>query len=145
MPVVTICSNFEAQEIKSVTVSIVSPYICHEVMRPDSMILVFWMLSFKPYIYIYLAALVVLLGMWDLSIVVKAFLVMGLLVFLPCYCLFLTFRVQLTTCIHHIIKHDYPSRWTAIVDKIGFYLQSDNSACWLGILLCLYQLVKNYE
>nr|XP_026265342.1 importin-7 [Urocitellus parryii] len=54
-------------------------------------------------------------------------------------------RVQLTTCIHHIIKHDYPSRWTAIVDKIGFYLQSDNSACWLGILLCLYQLVKNYE
>ena len=65
--------------------------------------------------------------------------------FLPSYCLFLTFRVQLTTCIHHIIKHDYPSRWTAIVDKIGFYLQSDNSACWLGILLCLYQLVKNYE
>ncbi|XP_010144181.1 PREDICTED: importin-7, partial [Buceros rhinoceros silvestris] len=54
-------------------------------------------------------------------------------------------RVQLTTCIHHIIKHDYPSRWTAVVEKIGFYLQSDNSACWLGILLCLYQLVKNYE
>ncbi|KAM7163551.1 importin-7 [Macrochelys suwanniensis] len=54
-------------------------------------------------------------------------------------------RVQLTTCIHHIIKHDYPNRWTAVVEKIGFYLQSDNSACWLGILLCLYQLVKNYE
>uniref|UniRef100_A0A4W4GJV0 Importin N-terminal domain-containing protein n=1 Tax=Electrophorus electricus TaxID=8005 RepID=A0A4W4GJV0_ELEEL len=54
-------------------------------------------------------------------------------------------RVQLTTCIHHMIKHDYPGKWTAIVDKIGFYLQSDNSACWLGILLCLYQLVKNYE
>lgn len=44
-----------------------------------------------------------------------------------------------------MIKHDYPSKWTAIVDKIGFYLQSDNSAGWLGILLCLYQLVKNYE
>ncbi|XP_005989743.1 importin-7 isoform X2 [Latimeria chalumnae] len=54
-------------------------------------------------------------------------------------------RVQLTTCIHQIIKHDYPSRWTAVVDKIGFYLQSDNSSYWLGILLCLYQLVKNYE
>ena len=26
----------------------VSPSICHEVMRPDAMILVFWMLSFKP-------------------------------------------------------------------------------------------------
>nr|AAI55061.1 Ipo7 protein [Danio rerio] len=54
-------------------------------------------------------------------------------------------RVQLTTCIHHMIKHDYSGRWTAIVDKIGLYLQSDNSSYWLGILLCLYQLVKNYE
>ena len=33
---------------KSVTVSIVSPSVCHEVMGPDAMILVFWMLSFKP-------------------------------------------------------------------------------------------------
>ena len=35
-------------KIKSVTVSIVSPSISHEVMGPDAMILVFWMLSFKP-------------------------------------------------------------------------------------------------
>ena len=33
-------------QIKSVTVSIVSPSICHEVMEPDAMILVFWMFSF---------------------------------------------------------------------------------------------------
>ena len=38
----------EAPKIKSVTVSTVSPSICHEVMGPDVMILVFWMLSFKP-------------------------------------------------------------------------------------------------
>ena len=38
----------EPSKIKSVTVSIVSPFICHEVMGPDAMILVFWMLSFKP-------------------------------------------------------------------------------------------------
>ena len=31
----------EPPKIKSVTVSIVSPSICHEVMRPDAMILVF--------------------------------------------------------------------------------------------------------
>ena len=31
----------EPPEIKSVTVSIVSPSICHEVMGPDAMILVF--------------------------------------------------------------------------------------------------------
>ena len=39
---------WESKKIKSVTVSIVSPSTCHEVMRPDAMILVFWMLSFKP-------------------------------------------------------------------------------------------------
>ena len=38
----------EPTKIKSVTVSTVSPSICREVMGPDAMILVFWMLSFKP-------------------------------------------------------------------------------------------------
>ena len=38
----------EPRKIKSVTVSIVSPAICHEVMGLDAMILVFWRLSFKP-------------------------------------------------------------------------------------------------
>ena len=37
----------EPPKIKSSTVSIVSPSICHEVMGPDAVILVFWMLSFK--------------------------------------------------------------------------------------------------
>ena len=38
----------ETKKINSVTVSIVSPSICHEVMGPDAMNLVFWMLNFKP-------------------------------------------------------------------------------------------------
>ena len=38
----------EPKGIKSLNVSIVSPSICYEVMGPDAMILVFWMLSFKP-------------------------------------------------------------------------------------------------
>ena len=38
----------ESKKIKSITVSIVSPSVCHEVMGPDAMILVFWMLSLKP-------------------------------------------------------------------------------------------------
>ena len=38
----------EPKKIKFVTVSIVSPSICHEVMGPGAVILVFWMLSFKP-------------------------------------------------------------------------------------------------
>ena len=43
----------EPKNIKSVTVSTVSPSICHEVMGPDVMILVFWMLSFKPTFSLY--------------------------------------------------------------------------------------------
>ena len=38
----------EPKKIKSLTISFVSPSICHEVMGLDAMILVFWMLSFKP-------------------------------------------------------------------------------------------------
>ena len=38
----------EPHKIKSLTVSIVSPSISHEVIGPDAMILVFWTLSFKP-------------------------------------------------------------------------------------------------
>ena len=38
----------EPKKVKSLTVSIVSPSICHEVMGLDAMILVFGMLSFKP-------------------------------------------------------------------------------------------------
>ena len=37
----------EPPKIKSATVYTVSPSICHEVMGPDAMIFVFWMLSFR--------------------------------------------------------------------------------------------------
>ena len=38
----------EPPKIKSITVSTVSPSICHKVMGPGAIIFVFWMLSFKP-------------------------------------------------------------------------------------------------
>ena len=41
MAAVTICSDFGAQKIKV-------SHICHEVMGPNVMILVFWMLSLRP-------------------------------------------------------------------------------------------------
>ena len=40
--------TLESKKIKSLTVYIISPSICHEVMGLDAMILVFWMLSFQP-------------------------------------------------------------------------------------------------
>ena len=48
MAAVAICSDFGAQKNKVCHYSTVSPSICHEVMGLDGMILVFWMLSFKP-------------------------------------------------------------------------------------------------
>ena len=41
----------EPRKIKSVTISVVSPFICHEVMVPDAMILVFWKYYLVPFIW----------------------------------------------------------------------------------------------
>ena len=48
MAAITICSDLGAQENKVCHCFHCFPSICHEVMGPDAMILVFWMLSFKP-------------------------------------------------------------------------------------------------
>ena len=48
MTAVSICSDSGVQENKVGTVSIASPSIGHDVMGSDAMILVFWMLNFKP-------------------------------------------------------------------------------------------------
>ena len=54
-------------------------------------------------------------------------------------------RVQLCVCINNIIKHDFPNRWTEVVDKISIYIQNNDANGWNGAMLCLHQLVKNYE
>lgn len=54
-------------------------------------------------------------------------------------------RVQLASCLGCVLKHDFPGRWTGVVDKVSIYLQSPESAAWPGTLLALYTLVKNYE
>ena len=48
MAAVTVCSDFVAKKVVSVTVFIFPPSICHEVMEPNASIFVFWMLRFKP-------------------------------------------------------------------------------------------------
>lgn len=54
-------------------------------------------------------------------------------------------KVQLCVCLNNIIKCDFPGRWTQVVDKINIYLQTQDVNSWNGALMCLYQLVKNYE
>ena len=48
MAVITICSDFGAQKNKVSHCFHCFPIYFHEVMGPDAMIFVFWMLSFKP-------------------------------------------------------------------------------------------------
>ena len=48
MAAVTIFSDFGAPKNKVSHCYHCSLYICHEVMGPDAMIFIFWMLSFKP-------------------------------------------------------------------------------------------------
>ena len=47
MAAVTICSDFGAQENEICHCFHFSPSTCHEMVGPDAMIFVFWMLSFK--------------------------------------------------------------------------------------------------
>ena len=54
-------------------------------------------------------------------------------------------RIQLAVCVSQIVKHDFPRRWPQIVDKIFINLQNPDPSGWLDSLLCLYQLVNNYE
>lgn len=55
------------------------------------------------------------------------------------------YRLQLSTCVSYIIKHDFPGRWTQVVDKIHVYLQNPEADKIYGALICMYQLVKNFE
>ena len=75
----------EPKKIKSVTVSIVSPSICYEVMGMDAMIFVFWMLSFKPAFA--LSSLTFLKRLFSLSLLsairVVSSAYLRLLIFLP--------------------------------------------------------------
>ena len=48
MAAITICSDFGALQNKVWHCFHCFPSICHEVMGPDAIIFVFWMLSFKP-------------------------------------------------------------------------------------------------
>ena len=75
---------FWSPKIKSVTVSIDSPSIRHEVMGPDAMIFVLWMLSFKPVFS--LSSYTFIKGLFSsssLSLVRVSSAYLTLLIFLP--------------------------------------------------------------
>ena len=75
----------ELKKVKSATVSTVSPSICHEVMGPDVMILVFWMLSSKPtFLLSSFTFIMIVFSSSSLSAIrVVSYAYMRLLIFLP--------------------------------------------------------------
>ena len=85
MATITIYSDFGAPKIKSDTVSSVSPSISHEVMGPDDMIFIFWMLSFMPTFslssFSFIKKLFSSYSLSAIRVVSSAYL--GLLIFLP--------------------------------------------------------------
>ena len=58
----------KTKKIKSVTASTFSPSICHEVMGPDAMNLLFWMLSFKPAFHSFTSSKGSLVALWFLPL-----------------------------------------------------------------------------
>ena len=72
----------ELKKIKSLAVSIVSPSICHEMIGPDAMIFVFWMLSFKPVIPLYSFTFIKRLFSYSSAIRVVSSAYLRLLIFL---------------------------------------------------------------
>ena len=75
----------EPKRIKSVTVSTFSLCICHKVMRPGAMILVFWISSFKSPFLLY--SFTFIKGLFSSSLLsairVESFAHLRLLTFLP--------------------------------------------------------------
>lgn len=54
-------------------------------------------------------------------------------------------KVELSIGLKTITKHDFPTHWPEVVHKIFNYLQYENYGSWMGALLCLYNIIKNYE
>ena len=108
MAAVTINSDFGAQ---SATVSIFSPSICHEVMGPDAMILVFWMLRFKStfsFSFTFIRRFFSSPSLSAIRVVSPAYL--RLLIFLPVIFFFFYFTIlywfcHTSTWIHHGCTH----------------------------------------
>ena len=104
----------EPQNIKSDTVSTVSPSISHEVMGPDAMILVFWMLSFKPTFWLssftFLKRLFSSYSLSAIRVVSSAYL--KVLIFLP--------AILISACASS--SHCLLNEWVVVGKQVVVYL-----------------------
>lgn len=54
-------------------------------------------------------------------------------------------RAQLIVCVRTITTQDFPEKWSAIVDKVHHFIQSNDVNSWYGALQAFYQLCKLFE
>lgn len=47
--------------------------------------------------------------------------------------------------LEHVIKLDFPEKWTGVVDDVLRFISSNTQQAWLGGMLSLYQLAKKYK
>ena len=93
----------EPKEIKSATVSIFSPSICHEVVGPDAMILVFWMWFASE-----LASKVSRSGLNMLKLVPAGVWILNPMEVAPTHVIFIVFFRSVTLAIHALgLLHVY--------------------------------------
>lgn len=57
----------------------------------------------------------------------------------------LLLRSQLCVLLEHVIKLDFPDKWTGVVDDVLRFISSNTQQAWLGGMLGLYQLAKKYK
>jgi len=58
---------------------------------------------------------------------------------------YIHFRAQLIVCLVTMLKHDFPGRWTNIIEKIDVYLKSDNSSYLMAGIIGFSALIKAFE
>lgn len=54
-------------------------------------------------------------------------------------------RSQLCVLLEHVIKLDFPDKWTGVVDDVLRFISSNTQQTWLGGMLSLYQLAKKFK
>lgn len=54
-------------------------------------------------------------------------------------------RAQLIVCVRTITQQDFPEKWTAIIDKVHHFIQTNDINSWYGALQAFYQLCKIFE
>ena len=120
MAAVTVHSDSGAQENKACHCLHCFPSICHEVMRPVAIILVFWMLSFKPAFsvssFTFIKRLFSSSSLSAIRVVLAAYL--RLLIFLP--------AILIPVWASSSSLHDRPMnpRDEALSQRIWLYLKS---------------------